>query len=56
MVAGKATVTAPDGLGSNGVIHAIDTVIVPPSVEKKMAKIMLKAAKKQKRLIGANKD
>lgn len=56
MVAGKATVTSPDALGSNGVIHAIDTVIVPPSMEKKLAKIMSKAAKKQKRLIGSNKD
>jgi len=56
MVGGKATVTGPDGLGSNGVIHAIDTVLVPPSMEKKFAKMMLKAAKKQKRLIGSNKD
>lgn len=56
MVAGKATVIGPDGLGSNGVIHGIDTVIVPPSMEKKLAKIMSKATKKQKRLIGSNKD
>lgn len=56
MIAGKATVTGPDGLGSNGVIHGIDNVLIPPSMEKKMAKFMLKSAKKQRRLIGSNKD
>jgi hypothetical protein len=56
MIGGKATVTGPDGLGSNGVIHGIDNVLIPPSMEKKMAKFMLKSAKKQRRLIGSNKD
>ncbi|EFX70414.1 hypothetical protein DAPPUDRAFT_13889, partial [Daphnia pulex] len=45
MIGGKATVTGPDGLGSNGVIHGIDNVLIPPSMEKKMAKFMLKSAK-----------
>lgn len=53
MIAGKATVTGPDAIGSNGVIHSIDTVLIPPSIEKKLAKIM---ATKRKRLIGKNGD
>ena len=55
IIGGKSTVTGPDAIGSNGVIHSIDTVLLPPSVEKKLAKIMIKTAKR-KRLIGKNGD
>ena len=37
-VASKAKVTKTDIMASNGVIHVIDTVILPPSVAKAMAK------------------
>ncbi|XP_032795383.2 transforming growth factor-beta-induced protein ig-h3 [Daphnia magna] len=56
VIGDKAKVTAPDAIGSNGVIHSIDTVLIPPSIEKQLAKIMAKTAKKQKKLIGSNKD
>ena len=34
----KATVTKTDIMASNGVIHVIDTVLIPPSVQRAMMK------------------
>lgn len=40
VMVGKATVVIADVQASNGVIHAIDTVLIPPSVMKMMKKPM----------------
>jgi len=44
---GNATVTHDDKLASNGVIHYINSVLIPPEVEKKLKKIMIKSAKRK---------
>jgi transforming growth factor-beta-induced protein len=55
VVGGKATVTASDAVGSNGVIHSIDEVLLPPSIQKKLEKMMMtKSAKRT--LKGINRD
>lgn len=50
---GSATVTHEDKLASNGVIHYVNSVLIPPSVEKKLAKL---THKKRKMLKGKNGD
>ena len=50
---GDVTVTHDDKIASNGVIHFVNSVLVPPSVEKKMA---LALAKQRKMLKGKNGD
>lgn len=53
MYVGSATVTHEDKLASNGVIHYVNSVLIPPSVEKKLAKL---THKKRKMLKGKNGD
>jgi transforming growth factor-beta-induced protein len=54
MVGKSAKVTVPDATASNGVIHAIDSVLMPPAVKRKMAKLTKRASRKH--LKGANHD
>lgn len=54
IVGGNATVTVPDATASNGVIHAIDSILLPPSLEKKLTKMIYKTGKRK--LIGINGD
>ena len=54
IVGGNATVTHADATASNGVIHAIDSVLLPPSLEKKLTKMIYKTGKRK--LIGINGD
>lgn len=53
VVVGKnSTVNFADSTASNGVIHAIDTVLFPPAIQKKLMKSMKKASRKH--LLGAD--
>jgi hypothetical protein len=54
IVGGNATVTVADATASNGVIHAIDSVLLPPSLEKKLTKMIYKTGKRK--MIGVNGD
>jgi len=54
VLGGTSTVTVPDAVGNNGVIHAIDSVLMPPSIQKKLEKMMTKSAKRT--LKGINRD
>ena len=50
----QATVTSADGTASNGVIHGIDTVLMPPGLLKKIEKSMKHSARRH--LKGRNGD
>ena len=54
MINGNSTVVGPDATATNGVIHAIDTIIMPPTMAKKIEKSMKSAQRRS--LKGKNGD
>lgn len=54
VLVGKSKVVESDTTASNGVIHTIDSVLLPSSIRKKLNKSMKKSS--HKHLKGADRD